>query len=254
MDIQTTAMSDEPGHSKVGSGSSGESIQIPIEHNAPIHDSKPLIVQEILERVADMEVFYPFLDDAVMESNDLTFEDWLDASRTKREEWRDIYDPDRTARVNGFIRDNEQSIINKVLMEVLFRTARLAELQGKPIVNRPVIPEGLVCKPNLVKEIVGSSSESSSISRNKLVRPMPSALFRMMTMQLESLRPLVKFSYRMKSQVIQNLLRFDSVPYRFHLPARTSLLVPITRNDMHNTQALDPQNLSRRTLNMWWMR
>ena len=92
---------------------------------APISNSKAEIIQQVMENISNMEVFYPDLDDTIMTSEEMTLEEWLSGSTAERIAWRDYYDPKRNARKNGFIRENADSIINDVLMKAIFGQAKL---------------------------------------------------------------------------------------------------------------------------------
>ena len=91
---------------------------------APLTSSKDEMYKDIVKRMEGMEVFYPVLDIHVMDELDINIEQWLGCTNAEREEWRKHYDPKEALRENGFMRESTQSIINDVLMNALFGSAR----------------------------------------------------------------------------------------------------------------------------------
>jgi hypothetical protein len=92
--------------------------------NAPLNSSKDELLNDIVRKMENMEVFYPVLDNHIMDELDINIEQWLGCSNQEREQWRDYYDSKKALRENGFMRETIHSIINDVFMNALFGSAR----------------------------------------------------------------------------------------------------------------------------------
>ena len=130
---------------------------------APIAETKAEMVQQMLQGIADLEVFYPDLDDHIITTEDMTLDEWLKYPTATRQQWRDYYDHRKENRKNGFIRENADSLINDVLMRALFDTSKtLAKVI--PSALDPLASEPERSRENLAKSLTSYEPHSSSSS------------------------------------------------------------------------------------------